>query len=97
MDYLNSNREWEMNDIHHDCYLIYYPLSNFSHCILRYTMNLKRFSSMYSSSVIIPAVGMHIIHLYLLAVVCKIELLPLSFYLNFSDFIDENIYIFNGP
>lgn len=77
MDYLNSNREWEMNDLHHDCYFIYYPQSNFSHCILRYTMNLQRFSSMYFSSIIIPAVGMIMIHLYLFAIVSSIELLYL--------------------
>lgn len=58
LDFFNSNKEWEINNLHHDCFWIYYPVLNGSHCILRYTMNLQRYSSMYFSSIIIPAVGM---------------------------------------
>jgi len=60
MDYYNPNREWEISDVHQNCYNIllrYNANSSNQHCILKYSIVIQRFSSMYYSSVIVPAVG----------------------------------------
>jgi len=59
MDYYKPDKEWEVKTIHQECMNIVYSSSNSSmHCILQYEINVARFSSMYYSSIIIPAVGM---------------------------------------
>ncbi|KAL5244524.1 hypothetical protein ACI65C_011934 [Semiaphis heraclei] len=57
MDYYKPGREWEVSTIHQECMNIGFSNSNSSlHCILQYKINVARFSSMYYSSIIIPAV-----------------------------------------
>lgn len=58
MVYYTPDREWTMNNISKECLNLIYLKSNFTHCYLEFTVNLERFSSMYYSSIIIPAVGM---------------------------------------
>jgi len=62
MDYYNADREWEVSSITQGCNNVfnYNPNSTVSHCLLHYDINVVRFSSMYYSSVVIPAVGMMI-------------------------------------
>jgi len=59
MDYYKPDKEWEVSTINQECMNIRYSNSNSSlHCILQYKINVARFSSIYYSSIIIPAVGM---------------------------------------
>lgn len=59
MDYYKPSREWEVSRIGQECMNVLYSTSNSSmHCILRYDINITRFSTMYYSSIVIPAVGM---------------------------------------
>lgn len=58
MHYYNPDREWELSKISQGCMNILYTSSNSSvHCILQYDINVTRFSTMYYSSIVIPAVG----------------------------------------
>lgn len=96
MDYFTPNREWEIGGITNTCNYISFSnqYSTYIHCYLQYEINVVRFSSMYYSSVVIPAIGMiHFIQ-YLLN-----ELYNYFFNVNifiFSNIIDENFFIFNG-
>lgn len=61
MYYFQQGREWEMNSIETECFKLFTFNSNYSHCILQYEINVTRYSSMYYSSIIVPAVGMKFI------------------------------------
>ncbi|XP_050420721.1 acetylcholine receptor subunit alpha-1-B-like [Adelges cooleyi] len=57
LEYYTAEKEWEMKSVHQECYPLHYiSLNNsYEHCLLQYELTIKRFSSMYFSSVIIPA------------------------------------------
>lgn len=62
MNSYKENKEWKIMNFNQDCVSVYYETNtnNYSseECILTYNFNIQRFSSMYYSSVIIPALGM---------------------------------------
>lgn len=55
MQFFSFNREWEVKNINNSCYNKVYGTER---CILQYNIDIERFSSLYYSCVIIPAVGM---------------------------------------
>lgn len=60
MDYYNADREWKVIEMKHKCVQINYSNDNasYTHCLLQYDISIQRYSSMYYSSIIIPAIGM---------------------------------------
>lgn len=54
MDYFTDDREWHVNDVQQNC------LKSFllDHCLIEYNIKIERYSSMYVSSILIPALGM---------------------------------------
>ncbi|VVC32869.1 Hypothetical protein CINCED_3A023710 [Cinara cedri] len=58
VDY-SPNREWKIINVDHKCIFYNYDTKDngsFSHCLIQYDVSIKRYSSMYLSSIIIPAV-----------------------------------------
>lgn len=60
MDYYNPDREWKVIEMNHKCVHLNYSKDNasYTHCLLQYDITIERYSLMYYSSVIIPAIGM---------------------------------------
>lgn len=58
--FYNLGREWKVGSIEHKCLNIFEDKlnSSYQHCVIQFELNIIRFSSMYYSSVIIPAIGM---------------------------------------
>lgn len=68
MEYYYPDREWELGGISQKCSDLFISKQNstYSHCLLEYEINIVRYSSMYYSSVIIPAIGtVHILFYYI--------------------------------
>lgn len=65
MDYYKPSREWEVSKIGQECMNVLYSISNSSmHCILQYDINITRFSTMYYSSIVIPAVVISLMKIF---------------------------------
>ncbi|XP_026819731.1 neuronal acetylcholine receptor subunit beta-2-like [Rhopalosiphum maidis] len=91
MFYYNPDREWELSKINQECMNIVYTSSNSSvHCILEYDINVTRFSTMYYSSIVIPAVVISLMKIltFLMGRETKLRFILLSLI-----FISELLYI----
>uniref|UniRef100_A0A2S2NSS6 Neuronal acetylcholine receptor subunit beta-2 n=1 Tax=Schizaphis graminum TaxID=13262 RepID=A0A2S2NSS6_SCHGA len=91
MNYYNPDREWELSKISQECMNIVYTSSNSSlHCILQYDINVTRFSTMYYSSIVIPAFVISLMKIltFLMGREIKLRFILLSLI-----FISELLYI----
>ncbi|XP_025208517.1 neuronal acetylcholine receptor subunit beta-2-like [Melanaphis sacchari] len=91
MFFYKPNREWEVNKISQECLFITYTNSNTSqHCVLQYDINIIRYSTMYYSSIVIPAVVLSLMKIFtfLMGRESTLRLILLSII-----FISELLYI----
>lgn len=54
MDFYIDNKEWHVKNIRQQCL----DFMSMHHCFIQYVIEIERYSSMYISSILIPAVGM---------------------------------------